>query len=316
MQISGYDIIGDIHGCYDELHALLTKLGYSKASPSAAFAHPERKAIFLGDLVDRGPAQVKTILTVKAMIENGTALSIMGNHEFNAICYATPNPTTPGDFLRTQMGNRGRINISQHVGFLAETAHDLSLRNELLSFFKTLPLWLELEDIRIIHACWNAEQQSILRPYLTENNCLTDEGYIAACEQGNPARGAAELLLKGLELPLPDGACFHDIDGHTRQAVRIKWWDNTAADFAALALLPAAVARELPHVQVPDLASFRYNDDKLLFVGHYWLAGTPCALSSNVICVDYSVAKNGKLVAYRHNFGAPYAAENFVTTLI
>jgi len=75
-----FDIVGDIHGCFDELAALLTKLGYAinghTATPPAG-----RKAIFLGDLVDRGPKTPDVLRLVMKMVADGTALCVPGNHD-------------------------------------------------------------------------------------------------------------------------------------------------------------------------------------------------------------------------------------------
>jgi len=89
-----FDIIGDVHGCFDELEELLQKLGYEKAevrnrvfeknsvSMYPVFRHPDgRKAIFLGDIVDRGPRILDTYQRVRNMVQAGSALCIPGNHD-------------------------------------------------------------------------------------------------------------------------------------------------------------------------------------------------------------------------------------------
>ncbi|HZL36842.1 MAG TPA: polynucleotide kinase-phosphatase [Tepidisphaeraceae bacterium] len=85
-----FDIIGDVHGCFDELAALLKQLGYAiETTPADAAQLPEyvvtpptgRKAIFLGDLVDRGPKVVEVLRLVMSMVERGTALCVPGNHD-------------------------------------------------------------------------------------------------------------------------------------------------------------------------------------------------------------------------------------------
>ena len=76
-----FDIIGDVHGCCDELEQLLQRLGYER-NDGGPWAHPTgRKAIFVGDLVDRGPRIVDTLRTVMSMSQAGTALSVPGNHD-------------------------------------------------------------------------------------------------------------------------------------------------------------------------------------------------------------------------------------------
>ncbi|MDR1105394.1 MAG: polynucleotide kinase-phosphatase [Treponema sp.] len=77
-----FDIIGDVHGCYDELCALLEKMGYT-VDRTACIALPpaNRRAVFLGDLCDRGPKSAEALRLAMNMAEAGTALCIPGNHE-------------------------------------------------------------------------------------------------------------------------------------------------------------------------------------------------------------------------------------------
>jgi polynucleotide kinase-phosphatase len=76
-----FDIIGDIHGCYDELVELLNKLGYDTTEIWRIVPPTGRKAIFLGDLVDRGPKIPEVLRLVRSMVGRGDALCIPGNHD-------------------------------------------------------------------------------------------------------------------------------------------------------------------------------------------------------------------------------------------
>src|SRR5207249_10220708 len=82
-----FDIIGDVHGCFDELRELLKQLGYEiqmhgESEPHFRVQHPQgRKAVFLGDLVDRGPAIPNTLRLAMNMVSAGNALCIPGNHD-------------------------------------------------------------------------------------------------------------------------------------------------------------------------------------------------------------------------------------------
>lgn len=87
-----FDIIGDVHGCCDELELLLDQLGYSlsetvvEGDRFSAYAHPAgRKAIFVGDLVDRGPRILDTVNLVHNMVRAGTALAVPGNHDMKLV---------------------------------------------------------------------------------------------------------------------------------------------------------------------------------------------------------------------------------------
>ena len=112
-----YDIIGDIHGCGLTLEKMLSeKLGY-KRNTDGTYHHIDRQAIFLGDFIDRGPYQKEVISIVRSRIKAGAALSVMGNHEYNAIAYATPNEDN-SDYLRPHTEK----NYKQHEAFLVAYA--------------------------------------------------------------------------------------------------------------------------------------------------------------------------------------------------
>ena len=89
-----FDIIGDVHGCADELEELLRRLDYAESRlegddrlwGNRTFVHPEgRKAVFLGDLVDRGPRILDTVRLVRNMVRAGSALCIPGNHDMKLV---------------------------------------------------------------------------------------------------------------------------------------------------------------------------------------------------------------------------------------
>ena len=80
-----FDIIGDVHGCADELEALLAQLGYERGD-DGTWRHPAgRKAVFVGDLVDRGPRIPDVLRTAMAMVEAGAALAVPGNHDLKLV---------------------------------------------------------------------------------------------------------------------------------------------------------------------------------------------------------------------------------------
>ncbi len=109
-----FDMIGDVHGCYDELVVLLGELGYSKVEGSAHWAHPEgRTAVFLGDLVDRGPQSLQVVALVSAMVEAGEALYVPGNHCDKFARYLRGNKVMVNHGLETTVGELNMLDVRE-----------------------------------------------------------------------------------------------------------------------------------------------------------------------------------------------------------
>lgn len=304
-----YDIIGDIHGHADALKALLASMGYQERID--VWRHPDRQAIFVGDFIDRGPKQLESVNIVRRMVDAGSAQAIMGNHEFNAIAWFLPDTKQPGEYLRPHHSLKyGEKNFQQHEAFLDEvigTPH----HKEIIEWFLTLPLWLDLNEIRVVHACWHPPFMDYLGPLLADGNLLTEELMVQAStepkneneeekETAEPSVfKAVEALTKGIEIPLPKPHVFKDKDGHERDRVRTCWWDSNAATYQEAALLDDKTRTKLPNDLIPIHVRLGHDGRKPLFFGHYWKTGTPIVQAEKVACVDYSIAAGGKLVAYR-----------------
>jgi hypothetical protein len=290
---AGVDVIGDVHGQYDKLVTLLEHLGY--APQGGAWRHPRRTAVFVGDLIDRGPRQVATVALVRAMVETGSARCVLGNHEFNAISWCTPDPERPGHFVRDhhKTGNR-----KQHQAFLDEV-EGLALHGEIVNWFKSLPLWLDLPGLRVVHACWNQASMDVLTSVLAPGARLTVPAVVRGNRPRDPVFEAIEVVCKGPEVRLPEGAGFQDKDGKLRRAVRVRWWLPEARRLRDAAIVPPGDEERIPDVELPDSwKGHPYAGPPVLF-GHYWFTGEPDVISERFACLDWSVAKGGPLVAYR-----------------
>lgn len=140
-----YDIIGDIHGHFHTLESLLGKLGYTRAG--GLWGHQTRRALFLGDYIDRGPMPRETLGLVRAMVDAGHAHALMGNHELNAVAYHTYN--TAGEPLRRHSDE----NTHQHRATLDAFSGRPGEWAGWLEWFKGLPFFFEEPGIRAVHAC-------------------------------------------------------------------------------------------------------------------------------------------------------------------
>lgn len=287
-----YDIIGDIHGEAERLYALLARLGYVQTQ--GVWRHHDRQAVFVGDFIDRGAQQLAVLETVRTMVKACSALAVMGNHEYNAVGWLTAKPDTPGSYLRAHDDKNRR----QHQAFLDAVGEFSGLHEYWVAWFKTLPLWLGLDGICVAHACWDEVAMARLAPLLDLHQRVRKWAWPLLFTKGTAIFEAAELVLKGQEEQLPPGVTFYDKDHVLRQKTRVKWWLQGDASWREL-VIGDDVARQLPATP-SGIARKGYMGSMPVFIGHYWLTGTPACLAPNVACVDYSAASpQGKLVAYR-----------------
>jgi len=299
------DIIGDIHEHADKLELLLQKLGYELKD--GAYAHSTRKVLFVGEYIDRGPKIKETLEIVKAMVDSKNAIALMGNHEYNALCFHFQE--TEGGHLRKHL----ITNIIQHYETLKQFHNRQKEYEAYVDWFKTLPLFYETENFRAVHACWNNNNIEYLKTKLVDGK-LTDELIFQSVKKGTHLNKAIEETLKGREMKMPEGLFFTDKDGTIRTEIRIKWWENPAeVTYKSISYEPLENLPDLP-VEIVDLKASDYylTDDKKVFFGHYWLKGEPSLYKQNICCLDYSVAKNGKLVAYRLDSEEVLEANKFV----
>jgi len=294
-----YDFIGDVHGHAVELKLLLQKLGYN-SSAHKEFERNTRKVFFLGDYIDRGNYQSETIEIVRGMVKKGNAIALMGNHEFNAIAYSIKSKDC-NDFLRPH----NKKNNLQHEAFLKEYEFGSADYFDVINWFKTLPIYVETDEFRAVHACWNSRAIDNVSKYLNSDNSLKEEYFAKAATGENDLYTDMEILLKGLEVDLPTGESFKDKDGITRKKVRCKWWDLSLRSFKDCAIAPKETLNNLPHTEISDEVLERYKGEKPVFFGHYWHKDVaPKPLSKKAICLDYSIGKDdpiAKLACYRHD---------------
>jgi hypothetical protein len=300
-----YDLIGDIHGYATTLKALLTKLGYRVED--GAYRHQERMVIFLGDFIDRGPEIRETLQTVRAMVDSGSALAVMGNHEFNAMAYHTPDGQ--GDYLRKHTPEK----VEQPRATMEQLATPYPDEwKEWLEWFSTIPLFLDLGQLRAVHAAWDQvavnELQSMKK--------IGEPTLLALARRGGHLNNFKETLLNGVEIRLPKGHVFSDKSGFERKDIRTKWWEPLAGKTYRQAVFPDS--ERVPDLPIPVTAinkNLAYGADQPpVFMGHYWLPpdAAKAPLAPNVACLDYSVAKGGDLTAYRWDGERVLNAEKFV----
>ena len=306
----GYDLIGDIHGCAKTLEHLLSTLRYRQQG--GVWRHPQRMAIFLGDLVDRGPRIREALHLVRDMVVAGQALCIMGNHEFNALAWSTPAaPGSGRHFVREHTPRHARLikeTLEQFDAYPAEW-------QGFLDWFYELPLFIDAGHFRVVHACWD---DSLIEPLRAQfaDGCIDEHFLQAAAVHGSFANTALDRLLRGTDMRLPHGMTLTSDDGFTRAHFRTKFWEEDPQTYGDIVFQPDALpelAAQMPLSEMQKTELLKYGADQpLLFVGHYWRSGKPAPIRNNLACLDYSAVLNGKLVAYRLDQEVRLDAKKFV----
>ncbi|WP_339884294.1 metallophosphoesterase [Vreelandella maris] len=309
-QLEGYDLIGDVHGCGATLAALLEKLGYHQRS--GVYRHPRRKVIFLGDLIDRGPRIRLAVTIARRMVEQGEAYIVMGNHEYNALAYTHPGPAgSHKRWLREHTPRHNRIiqdTLEQYRDYTNEW-------EDTLAWFKTIPLCLEIDGIRVVHACWDQKLIDELKQRRPDQ-CMDTEFLVESTDPTTQAYQILDRLTRGPHVSLPEGIAIHSGDGFTRKSFRAHFWAQDPQQWGDVVFQPDNLpgdleTRELTAEERQQL-SYYGPEEPPLFIGHYWCEGIPSLPARNIACLDYSAVKYGRLVAYRWSGEATLNADHFV----
>ncbi|SFR05130.1 metallophosphoesterase [Poseidonocella sedimentorum] len=293
--MTSYDILPDIHGQSAKLDAALAGLGWRRRAVGWTHPEPGRQIVFLGDFIDRGPDNRAVLKTVRELIDAGKARAIMGNHELNALHFHTAHPED-GQPLRAHSAK----NIRQHQAFLDQFPPGDPQTRDALRWMRGLPLFLEDDGFRAVHACWIEGSIDRLKA-LTGDGVLTEAQLIRAADRAEVDElfHLAEQITKGPEQRLPEGRAFTDKDGTRRHHMRLQWWNAAARTWRDIAISVPSL-EDLPDAPLPEaLSSSTYPASaRPVFFGHYWLSGDPVLQTPNALCLDYSAGKDGPLVSY------------------
>jgi hypothetical protein len=216
------DIVGDVHGEIDALNSLLSHLGYDSNG-----AHPDgRRLVFLGDLTDRGPDSPAVVDLVQRLVETERAQCVLGNHDLNILLGYRKHDNHW--FYGEEWSLDGSDQMTPAV--LADDA----VRQRVTAFFRTLPVALEREDLRVVHACWSEAALATVRQasdvVVLHNQHAVE---IAAEHEQKPDMESVE---RGLEIqnrnpvkmltsgPEQRAAKPFWSSGKERRQERVHWW--------------------------------------------------------------------------------------------
>jgi hypothetical protein len=254
------DIVGDVHGDSKSLRRLMGYLGYDLAG-----GHPDgRRLVFVGDLTDRGPDSPGVIDLIQYLVQSRRAQCVLGNHDLNILL---------GRHKYENEWFFGEESFDEDGCVVQQEVADDAIRDKVLAFFRTLPLALERDDLRIIHACWDDAAIDMARlaedvvifyghHYDRIENAVADRDDLDGIDKGleHQNRNPVKLLTSGpeerTEEPILSG-------GKVRHERRVFWWND-------------------------------YQARPFCVFGHYSLpVGQPRG-NEAAFCVDFGVGKIGK----------------------
>ena len=251
------DVVGDIHGEIGALFSLMRQLGYNDDG-----GHEEnRRLVFVGDLTDRGPDSPTVVDLVQHLVKTGRAQCVLGNHELNIMLGERKHDN------HWFYGEHWSLDGSDEPT-PAVLAND-EIRDRVVSFFQTLPVVLERNDLRIVHACWDDSAVEIARhadnaiglyeQYRQQIIDGHDHSDSDSVERGlehqnnNPVKVLTSGKERRVEIPF-------EASGKLRYEERVQWWKD-------------------------------YHAQQLCVFGHYSFFKGNFASSGQAVCIDYAVAK-------------------------
>ncbi len=301
-----YDIIGDVHGHAQLLKKLLLELGYQKTE--SGYMHPTRKAVFVGDFINRGPQIKKTIRIIRKMVENGNALAVLGNHEINIII-AYLNDKKGNPLIKPPLKS-----FISGLKTFNEFSNSPDEWQSHLRWLRTLPLFLELDGIRVVHACWSDHAVNYLKANLPPGKIKKEVFKKIYKNQTSELTKNIWLVTKGLQFRMPGDLKIISNKGVSPRSFRMRWWEEPEGktfeelSFESKFQLPAYT---VPSEILPE--TFPYPENApVVFFGHYCRSHGPHIIKPNICCLDTCIAGSKTLLAYRWNGEKHLSEENLI----
>lgn len=257
------DIVGDIHGEYEALLTLMQHLGYD-----AKGNHPDlRSLVFVGDFCDRGPNSPAVLALVQQLVESGRAHAVLGNHEVNLLREEAKDGS--GWFFDERVDK-------DNSKYAPYSRPGSDARIQIVKFLASLPIGLERDDLRVIHAAWQPDEVAIARTLpvgsVRENyDAWETQSKRLAAENQMEQRMAAELERweHGLENRHREPPFMHalaDYEASKQMTNPLKVLTSGVERKGLAPFYSSGKWRFVERVQWWD----EYPDDTPVVIGHYW----------------------------------------------
>ncbi len=305
LYYNNIDFIGDIHGYYNNLISLLIKLDYQHINNS--WYHSKRKALFLGDFINRGNNSLKTLVLIKKMVETGNAFAILGNHELYFL-----------EYYYSIKHNRETKLSQAHINQIEKVFSEFTSFKEVdiyAAWLASLPLFIELKNVRAVHAYWSDKNLKQIIKH-QNNKRFTNKKLKNIFKQKSKFSKAVWQTVKGIEFRIPKSV-LKENPNIKQSKFRIKWWLDSKN--MSLKEISFDSRVELPNLKIRKKSIKNYkiykNHEPILFFGHYCLRNRNHILRDNLCCLDGCIAGDGKhILAYRWFGEKELKAENILSS--
>ena len=294
------DFIGDIHGNASKLILLLNKLGYFK--DNEGWKHPEdRHLLVLGDFINVGPQSKEVLSILRELWSKSRAHILIGNHEY----YLAWNYRKYGSGV---FDTDGPLKI-EYEGILHEFKDHRELLKEYCEWFLELPLYIETDSFRAVHAYWSAKNGKKLLKYKK----MSDYWTVFSEDEKKKSKKLKRIISETISGKM--AMFFNPCRMEKPEYYRVKWWkDLYGKDLKDSIMVNKKV--KCPSIPInseilPDFEPYGENE-KPIFFGHYWFKNLPFLLRNNACCLDFGAAKGGYLTAYRWNGEQVLDANNLI----
>lgn len=304
LPLGPLDIVGDVHGEHAALQSLLRHLGYD-----AQGRHPDgRTLVFVGDLCDRGPDSPAVIELVQRLVESGHACAVIGNHEINLLREEAK------DGSGWAFERRAARDTPKYAPFVSADAAQV---RRYQAFAAQLPVVLERDDLRVVHAAWQDAQVDAVRALPVGSLRAQFDAWEALADQEAERSHLAERMraelqawpgdLEARDTPPPFLPAHAAHETNKQMLNPLKVLTSGVERQTATPFYAGGKWRFVERVAWWD----HYDQPTPVVVGHYWRRRHPIDRASvgkedgdlfagiaplawhgrrgNVFCVDYSV---------------------------
>ena len=261
--------IGDVYGRLDKLNDLLVEIDFDINDPESSIQFV--KLVFCGNLIAANPGEniehIALLTLVKEMVDKGFAYCLLGSNEFEVIGWSKHHPITDKPYLPENMIENPNDLSQQRPVFIQEFAQGDEQLFKWVDWFMALPIYLDFDHIRAIHACWDNNVINQLNPYLSIKELKEHDN-----DQSVSSKSQANAV--------------HNVSLIAPNSLSQQFWPATFDTSHPLSSLMASCLN-YPNLQLTDTHPHQQLSVPVV-IGHYPQDSFPDIQNEHLVCVNYN----------------------------